>query len=92
MRTLEPVPPPEAHRLMPPDELETALECADILDGKLPHWHRYKRDEAEPVEAPLGEEFERALEAAKREAAGLPPEPDDAETDDWEEDEGRFLA
>jgi hypothetical protein len=91
IRTLEPAPPDEPHLLTPPDELESAFQCADIMDGKLPHWHRYKRHEDRPVESPLGPEFERALEAAKREAAGLPPEPDDAEADDWEEDENPFL-
>jgi hypothetical protein len=87
IRTLEPVAPADPHLLMPPDELGIALQCADILDGKLPHWHRYKGLEAEPVEAPLGEEFERRLEAAKREADGLPPR-----TDDEEEDDRAFLA
>ena len=67
IRTLEPATPAEPHTLMAPDDLETALQCADLLDGALPHWHRYdaERDFA-PVQAPLGEAFERALEEAKR--------------------------
>jgi hypothetical protein len=65
LERLEPVAPPEPHKLMPPDELETAIQCADILDGELPHWHRGRGD-AEPVaDYSLGPEFERALEAAK---------------------------
>jgi hypothetical protein len=52
LRRLEPVMPPEPHRLMPPGELEDALFIADTSPpGELPHWHRGKGD-AEPV-APL---------------------------------------
>jgi hypothetical protein len=91
LRSLEPETPPEPHRLMSPDDLETAIECADILDGTLPHWHRYKGFEGPPVKFPLGEEFERRLEAAKREAAGLPPEPDEEEGEE-DGDEDAFLA
>jgi hypothetical protein len=93
LRSLEPETPPEPHRLMAPDELETAIQCADILDGTLPHWHRYKGFEGPPVESPLGEEFERLLEAAKREAAGLPSEREEEE-EGFEEagDEDAFLA
>jgi hypothetical protein len=83
MRLLEPAPPPRPNLLMPPEELETALLCADIADGKLPHWHGYKVEEP-PVEAALGEEFERRLEDAKREAAGLPP------LGDHDDEEGDF--
>jgi hypothetical protein len=92
LRSLEPETPPEPHRLMSPDDLETAIQCADILDGTLPHWHRYKGFEGPPVEFPLGEEFERQLEAAKREAAGLPPEPEEEEGDEEDGDEDAFLA
>ena len=73
MRALEPVPPADPHRLMPPDELETELECADILDGRLPHWYRYDRDLGPP---PPDEEFERMLAAAKGEAPWAAPRPD----------------
>jgi hypothetical protein len=82
---LLPVAPPEPHALMAPDDLEVAIECADILDGKLPHWHRGRGD-AEPYEVPPPDpDFERALENAKRAASGLPPlaegEPLEAERD-----------
>lgn len=40
LRLLQPQMPAEPQALMPPDELEDALLCADILDGKLPHWRR----------------------------------------------------
>jgi len=86
---LEPAAPAEPHRLMPPDELAVAIECADILDGGLPHWHRGRGD-AEPVaDYSLGPEFERALAAAKREAAGLPPAADE---DDGDEEDDAFLG
>lgn len=74
IRRLEPVPPENPQLLMPPDELETELQCADILQGELPRWYRGAPLEQTPAEAPLGEDFERRLEAAKRAAAGLPPE------------------
>jgi hypothetical protein len=69
IRRLEPV-PPEPHLLMAPDELDAACEIADLLGGELPHWHRGRPDVL-PLE-PVNEEFERALEKAKRAAAGLP--------------------
>lgn len=59
---------------MPPEELETAVECAHILPGELPHWHRGKADPAEPAGAPLGEDFERALARAKGEKPGRDPD------------------
>jgi hypothetical protein len=74
---LEPVPPKNPHLLMPPEELETAVECAHILPGELPHWHRGRAEQpAGPAAAPLGDDFERALAQAKGEApAGDPDEP-----------------
>jgi hypothetical protein len=75
---LLPVAPPEPHKLMAPDDLEVAIQCADILDGTLPHWHRGRGDAEPPEAAPLGPEFERQLENAKREANGEPPLGDDA--------------
>ncbi|HXG82005.1 MAG TPA: hypothetical protein VNJ05_09420, partial [Sphingomicrobium sp.] len=57
MQRLEPVPPEQPHLLMAPDELDAALEMADLLNGELPHWHRGGPDD--PSEAPLGAEFER---------------------------------
>jgi hypothetical protein len=71
IRALEPVAPPEPHRLMEPEDLDTAIQCADIMDGELPHWHRYKTDrDYHSIESPLGPEFESALEWIKREVAG----------------------
>ena len=75
LRLLEPAPPPEPHKLMPPEELEDALLVADLGTGELPHWHRGKGD-AEPYVDLTDPAFERELEAAKREARGLPPEAD----------------
>ena len=48
------------------DQLEDALLVADCLDGRLPHWHRGKGDAEAADDDPLGPDFERALEAAKR--------------------------
>ena len=68
LRRLEPVTPAEPHTLLPPDELEVALECADILDGELPRWHRgnadLERGGPEPDAA-----FEERLERVKREGS-----------------------
>lgn len=69
---LEPVTPPAPHLLMAPDDLEVELEIADMMEGELPRWYRDPPVGEAPDPAPLGEEFERALNAAKREAAGLP--------------------
>ena len=65
---LEPVAPAQPHLLMALDDLDTALQVADMTDGKLPHWHRGTPDIVEPPAAPLGEAFEQALAAAKRAA------------------------
>lgn len=93
---LEPVAPEQPHLLMPPDDLETELQCAHILNGVLPRWYRGRDEISPPEEAVLGKEFERALEAAKRAAAGLPPlddreEPEDSGGADGFDDE-RFLG
>lgn len=79
MERLEPVRPENPHLLMAPDELENALDMADLLDGDLPHWHRGRPDVLPPD--PPNEEFERQLEKAKRAAAGMPQaaDPDDQE-------------
>jgi hypothetical protein len=51
IRLLGPEPPMEPEKLMSPQELDDALEIADVMDGKLPHWQRQDRigegDEAE---------------------------------------------
>lgn len=82
---LEPVTPAEPHLLHAPEDLDVAVQCADIARGRLPHWHRHAEPDYDPYAGPAvrDEEFERQLEAAKREADGLPPEEDDEE--DWDE-------
>ena len=81
MRQLEPEPPQQLHLLMAPEELNVALDMADMLDGQLPHWHRGRPDHV-PAER-ADEQFERELEKAKRVSAGLPEDPDPA-TDEKE--------
>ena len=51
LKLLGPEPPAEPEKLLAPEELEDALEIADIMDGKLPHWQRQGRisDEQQPV-------------------------------------------
>ena len=65
---LEPVTPPDPHLLLAPEELDVEVQVADIADGKLPHWHDPEPRDYGTVEAPLGDAFERALEAAKQAA------------------------
>lgn len=88
VKRIGPVEPAEPHALMPPDDLATALECADLLDGALPPWRRdpdllaqeraarrAAADAAADPDAPvLGEAFERALEEAKA-GTWTPPGP-----------------
>jgi hypothetical protein len=78
---LLPEAPAEPYKLMAPDDLQVAVQTADILDGGLPHWHRGHGDDEAPVEMSLGPDFERALENAKREGAGLPPLGEDEQWD-----------
>lgn len=40
LKLLGPEPPAEPEKLLSPEELDEALEIADIMDGKLPHWRR----------------------------------------------------
>lgn len=51
LKLLGPEPPAEPEKLLSPEELDDALEIADIMDGKLPHLQRQDRigDEEEPV-------------------------------------------
>ncbi len=51
MKWLGPEPPAEPEKLLSPEELDDALEIADIMDGKLPHWQRQDRigDEEESI-------------------------------------------
>ena len=44
---LVPATPAEPHRLMAPEELDVALDVADMLDGELPHY--YRDPEPEPA-------------------------------------------
>ena len=77
--------PAAPHLLHAPEDLDVAVQVADMAGGRLPPWHRHAGADYNPDAAAfggLGEDFERRLEAAKREAAGLPPE-DEAE--DWDE-------
>ncbi|MBC7986209.1 MAG: hypothetical protein H7X93_06000 [Sphingomonadaceae bacterium] len=80
LTTLEPVAPPDPHLLMPPEELETELQCAEILQGKLPHWYRDDPPPPPSPISPLGEEFERELAWAKQgvdpPAEGWPDDPE----------------
>ena len=55
--------PPEPHKLVPPEELDVEVQVADMMDGKLPHYCRPVPPELPLM--PLGEDFERRLEAAK---------------------------
>lgn len=67
LRRLAPAPVAEPHALLEPEELEDALLCADLLPGKLPHWHRGKGD-AEPPFMPSPEveaELERLMHEDK---------------------------
>lgn len=72
LKRLDPVAPAEPHALLAPDDLEIALQTAEIGDGALPRWHRdpdlvaqEREESADPWVPPLGEAFERELEAAK---------------------------
>ena len=65
---LDPAPPAEPHLLMPPEELDVAIQVADLLDGELPRWCRPTDDDEDTAPMSLGEDFERRLAEAK--AAG----------------------
>ena len=65
LAALTPVTPPDPHLLMPPERRETELEVADLMDGKLPHWHR----DPDPAPAPYEDAaFEAKLQACLDEA------------------------
>lgn len=61
LRLLEPAPPAAPDLLMAPDELECALDVADLGEGELPHWYRGKGDAEPAADCPLGTDFEREL-------------------------------
>lgn len=72
LATLDPAMPPAPHSLLAPEDLDCAIQVADILEGALPRWHRDPDDREydEPANTQsLGREFEDALEAAKSAAA-----------------------
>lgn len=80
MRRLDPVPPADPAALMEPEDLEASLQTAEIADGALPRWRRdpdlverERAEQADPTISPLGEEFERQLEAAKLAGPDRPP-------------------
>ncbi|RYD58828.1 MAG: hypothetical protein EOP60_02930 [Sphingomonadales bacterium] len=88
---LSPPAPPAPHTLLAPGDLDAAIEIADMSDGELPPWDRPRRDQADE-DAPLGDDFEQRLEAAKAEANRVPSDPDDLDTlddedEDWDQDE-----
>lgn len=67
-----PTPPADPAALLSPEALEDALEIADIWDGQLPIKHRAWEKELEPsVVPPLGAQFERDLQDAKRAGSAL---------------------
>lgn len=66
----------EPHRLLSEHELDLEVEVADLCEGELPHWYRAEAPQDPPVQFPLGEAFERELEAAKAGSWRL---------DDWEQ-------
>jgi hypothetical protein len=77
LEQLDPPRPEAPHLLMAPDQLAQALFTADLTPEKLPHWipdvdpEREKLARTNPM--PLGEDFERGLENAKREINHQPP-------------------
>jgi len=70
LTALDPVTPADPQRLMPPADLDMAIEVADLMDGRLPAWRRDRSMDPDPVAAavPSDEAFERALEEAKHAA------------------------
>lgn len=60
---MTPVAPEAPHALLSPDELEDAVACAEILDGRLPHWREGERDAA--PNPPENAEYEAMVERMK---------------------------
>lgn len=83
---LEPVAPEQPALLMAPDELEIAYDMADMLPGKIPHWHRGKGDREPYIAPPVDAAFEEGLERAKHAASGIPFVAPAAKTDEHELD------
>ena len=65
MIALGPAQPADPAALMHRDDAAIAFECADILDGELPRWHRQDDDEEALAQRGLGPGFEEALNEAK---------------------------
>jgi hypothetical protein len=57
--------PPEPHMLMAADDLETAIEVADILDGELPHYHRDAKPQTY-VPSAMEQALDRKLDEIRR--------------------------
>ncbi len=77
LKLLGPEPPAEPEKLMSPEELDDALEVADIMDGKLPHWQRQER--TGEAEGPVGPQKLTKLTANKLQISD-----NDSETDETE--------
>lgn len=90
IENLVPAVPPDPHLLVPPEDLPTALLVADLGDGELPIYHRDPPVYEPYVESPLGEEFERLLQAAKDEAAASERPRGYVGDEDEDEDEEPF--
>jgi hypothetical protein len=69
LRLLQPETPAEPHALMPPDQLEDALLCAEILDGQLPHWRRDPDPHAVPLATAAEKQVDALLDAARAQNA-----------------------
>ena len=61
---MEPALPAPPEQLMPPDELEDALEMADMADGKLPHFLNEQRAPKSDKQI-AAEEHEARMERGK---------------------------
>jgi hypothetical protein len=70
---LAPVQPAKVEQTMAPEQLEDSLLVADMMDGELPRRYRDLEPEGVINPMPLGEDFERQLEDAKRAGSGREP-------------------
>jgi hypothetical protein len=73
---------------MDPDRLETELQVADLMDGALPKKYRDADFAAKNNRMPLGGDFERELENAKRMGRGGKPLSDE----EWAEHHNMLLG
>jgi hypothetical protein len=88
LRLLEPETPAEPQALMPPDQLEDALLCADILDGKLPHWRRDPDPHRVPQATAAEKQVDALLDAARAQNAAESAGEDG--DDDYEDEDDDF--